>query len=219
MKSYLNPTVIAELLALVCSLPLLTRKTGRWQFFVPFMILTVVTDWVGWFVIKGLHWKSNVNVYNIAMIVCTTLLLNFFTWHKHLLKYKTHLRFAMLFYLVFCFVNLFFIEGTDSYNAYSETTSDVLLVILSNLLIYDMINQPKYENLLLSGDLWLSIGILIFCTANALLYIFTPELVSFREHFGINLVKYFNFSLSIVFYSCLSISFICTWKMSGSQLV
>lgn len=216
MSTYFNTTVIAEWIALIFSFLLLFRQTGRWRLFIPFMILTVSIEWVGWYSQKFAPNHSNALPYNIYLIISTSFLLWFLSNYEYLAKVRKMIWYVIFVFVGFCIINMCFFEGFSKYNSISETVADLLLAIVSCYLMYSMFKNPKYENLLKSGYLWLAIGILNYSMGSALLYNFYDLLFKLNEMSGIKIAKYLNFSLAILLYSCMSISFITTWKTSES---
>lgn len=210
VNSYLNITLIAEWITFLAAIALLNKHTGQWRWFITLLALILLTETIGWYLSYVLHMRNNALPFNILMIITDCFLLWQLSGAQQLIKIKKAFYFSIVFLIIFGLVNLFFLQGWNTYNYATEVFADILLAIGSGYLIFALIRDDDPEmNLFSEPWFWLSIGILFNVTGSFLLYMFLNELQAYYNRTKIDVYGYINYTVNILFYGSLIIAFVC----------
>jgi hypothetical protein len=211
LTSYFNITVIAEWLALTASLFFLNKKTGIWRYFTPFLALTITVETTGWYTHYFLN-KSNNWIFNILLIISVSFFLWIFTYAEPIKAKRKTFYIIIAFFTAIAFMNLAFFEGFGMYDLYTEVLGDIILAIVSCYFLFTILKEEEYRNLFRYEYFWLANGLLFYSLSSTVLYLFLNELRTFTKETGIAIYIYLNGGLNVLFYSSLSIAFICKYR-------
>lgn len=210
VNSYLNITLITEWITFLAAIALLNKHTGQWRWFIALLALIVITEATGWYLSYVLHKPNNALPFNILVIIMDCFLLWQLSIAGQLIKLKKAFYISIVVLIIFGLVNLFFLQGWNTYNYATEVLADILLAIGSGYLIFALIRDDDSEmNLFSEPWFWLSIGILFNVTGSFLLYMFLNELQAYYYSTKIDVFGYINYTVNILFYGCLIIAFVC----------
>jgi hypothetical protein len=142
------------------------------------------------------------NVYNILQFILLCLIFS-----NHFINIKTRNLLIVLFilFLVFAFINLFFIEGFSMRNTNLRTVSSISFIILSIYYFkYLLIEQPV-DNILEFPMFWVNSAILIYFSGNIFLYAANNFISSqkiylyyYLIHDMLNIVKNIFFGIAFI---------------------
>jgi hypothetical protein len=208
LTSYFNITTIAEWSATLAAILLLNKKTGVWRLFIPYLLLTLAAERLGWYVIHVLKLETNVVVFSVRMIISNVFLLWLLTHAKPLANIKKWLYVVICVYLPFSIINLF-VQGIDKYSSNSEVLGDALLATISCYLLYQLLNAEEYIDLFRYEYFWLASGLLFSSLGNMVMYIFLTDLQAYKQKTHIPIFGYINSTVNIILYGSLIIAFIC----------
>ncbi|MBS1610102.1 MAG: hypothetical protein JSS98_18435 [Bacteroidetes bacterium] len=209
LKALFNVVVTAEYITFIAAIFLLYKKqTGIWRFFIPLLFLIVCVETYGWYARYFLN-KSNALVFNLNMVVTVSFMLWVLSTAAISQKIRRFIFGLGGIFLSIAAFNLLFLQGFFQYNYYSESIGDIIEVIVCCILLYYLITQEPYINILGYEYFWLANGILFSAMGSAVLYTFPTLLANFQKHSGINIFVILNNILNILLYGSLIIAFIC----------
>ncbi|HEY5368915.1 MAG TPA: hypothetical protein VIJ75_07980 [Hanamia sp.] len=206
---FINISLIAEWCALIASILFLNKKTGIWQFFIPYLFLTVCTEIVGGYESYVLKVTNNALPYNILLIISVVFFVYVLSNADLLKRFKKAFFIIIICFIVLSFINLFFLQGLWIYNSYSETIGDILLTIISCYFFYTILKDDVFRDLFKDEYFWLVTGLLFSSIGSVLLYFFLSPLQVFAEKTHIPIYKYINNGVNLLLYINLIIAFIC----------
>ena len=209
LTTYLNITVIAEWCTLIAAIILLNKKTRIWQLFIPLLLLTVVTETIGWYQSYVLKKPNNSMPYNFLMIISIFFFAYLLLAVEPMQKIKKAGYIILIFFIGFSLVNLFFLQGLWLYNSYSETIGDIILATISCYFLYTILREEFFRGLFQYEYFWLSTGLLFSSLGSVLLYIFLDSLQSYYTKTKINVYGCINYGVNVLLYTNLIIAFIC----------
>lgn len=131
--------------------------------------------------------------------------------------YKKFIFYSITIFTIGVFCYLIFITGFDDFSPMIISTSSILMVIIACLLFYEYLNSEDYSIYRnWTAAIWLCVGVMIFYAGIAYCfalydYILANQLKMFGEKLYVIIPRY----LSIILYSCLTISLI-VWKQKKS---
>lgn len=213
INSYLNITVIAEWITFLASILILDKRTTVWRLFILLFFLIHCTEIIGWYLSFRLH-RENGLPFNILMLFSNTFLMWFFSRSALLKPIEKAIIFFAGFFLAFALVNLFFFQGANTYNSFSEVLADIILAIMCCYFLYALVKNAEDVDLLRFDYFWLSIGVLFYTLGCAVLYPFANLLEVYHQRTNINVGEYINYTLSLILYGCLIIAFLCRRKVT-----
>ncbi|HNP21778.1 MAG TPA: hypothetical protein PKM63_22310 [Panacibacter sp.] len=210
LQTYFNITVAAEWVAFIAALLLLNKSTGNWRLFIPWLFFVLCIETIGWYKTNVLHIRGNSLPFNINIIVSDVFLLWFLTTSPQIYGKRQYFYRAIAAFVVFAVLNLLFFEKTVAYNSVSDVIGGILQALFSGYLVYGIIKDETHERSLFDHEyFWLSIGVLFSAMGSAVLNVFLTELQAYADKTHINVYGYINYSVNILFCTCLIIAFIC----------
>ncbi len=204
-----NITFTAECVVFLASIFLLDKKTGIWRLFILFLLLTLVTEIIGWWLTSFAHKSNNSWVYNILLIISGIFTLYIIKHADPVVRIGSFLNIGVIFFAGFALVNLLFFEGIWIYNGYTEMVADIMIFIYCCYFFYRVLEEEVYRDLFRYEYFWIAIGFLFSSLGSVVLYIYLEPLMSYYRHTHINIYGYINYGLNVVLYGSLIISFIC----------
>lgn len=210
LQTYFNITVIAEWVAFIVALVLLNKSTGNWRLFIPWLFFVLCIETIGWYQSNVLHIRGNSLPFNINMIVSNVFLLWFLTTSPQIYGKRQYFYSVIAAFVFFAVVNLLFFEKAQDYNSVSDVIGDILQALFSGYLVYGLIKDETNERSLFNLEyFWLSIGVLFSAMGSTVLNVFLTELQAYADKTHINVYGYINYSVNVLFCTCLIIAFIC----------
>ncbi len=216
INSYLNVTVIIEWVALVLSLFLLDKKTGRWRLFILLLLLVICTETTGWYLYNRMGVYNNSLPFNVLMLLSTGFFTWFFSTAGILQPVKKWLLWLTGIFAVLGLLNLFFFQGWQQYDSFTESLGDIMLVLICCYFFFAVLRSVEHFNLLQYDYFWLATGLLLYCSGSALMYQFSNVLARYYLQTNLNIGEYLNYALNLLLYTCLIIAFVCRRKATRS---
>lgn len=194
----------------------LSWPKGRWRWFILFLLVTICTEAVGWYlrtIEQSRHFRLP---FTILLIIRICFFLWFFSGSVLLERFRKIFKQAILIFLIFSIINLIFIQGLRTYNFYSEVLGDIFLVIACCAFYYELLMEKRSTKLLTYPYFWLSTGFLLSALGSIVLYIFMEAIIAYYEQTKINIGGNINTVLSVILYGNLIIAFICQRRLNLS---
>jgi hypothetical protein len=209
LLSLFNLTVISEWLAFIAAILWLGKKTTIWRLFIPIIFITICGESGGWALIHIFKSRSNGWVFNINLIINVLFSIWLFAHAEPLQKIKKKLIGTMIGFIVFVVCNSLFIQGFSNYQSYTDVTGGIIFIIISCYFFYAVLNEETYRNLFSYEYFWFANGLLFYSLGAVVLFIFYNDISAFDEKTHSDVYGYINYSLNILLYGSLIISFIC----------
>jgi hypothetical protein len=174
--------------------------------FIVYILLTISVEVVAWW--YSIHNKRNLVFYSYYAIINFTylifLLKSFMTNQKLVNVMGT----ILVVYPVLALVNLFFIQGMNTFNSYTFLVGCIIVVTASICYFYERVKYPGPHSLLKDPTFWVSTGLLFFYTCSPPL---TGVLnaISLMPFYNYKTLYFINLVINFILYLLFSISFIC----------
>ncbi|MET0636650.1 MAG: hypothetical protein ABWZ25_11535 [Chitinophagaceae bacterium] len=211
-----NLTVIAEMITFIAAITLLKKQTGEWVLFRLFLFLILVAEISGWILSWKLRIFNNVWIFNILLCINACFSLWILSTPESSRKHRSGIIKLAFLFVVMTIISIFINDGWRSYNSKTEITQDIVLALLCCHLLYSMLRETEYRNLLADEYFWLANGILIFSLGSAVLSVSRPQLDQFQQSSNITLSQYLNDTLNLFLYASYIIAFICRYRNTRS---
>jgi hypothetical protein len=204
-------TLLAVVQTLSCLLAvvvyLINDYRGRKEFviFGALLIAAFSSDFLQFIFVFVLEQRANIvgNIYRLAEI---TLLM---MWFRKLLTPRIHpgiLNTVMVFLLLFALANLIFVQGYDAINSYTRTSEGVVMIVLSLLYFYGLLQDLPSRNIQRLPMFWINIGVLFYFSGIFFVMIFTDYMVNVLKadlvtpwifHNFLGIVRYLLFAFAL----------------------
>jgi len=168
------------------------------------------------FLVRPFHFKSNVPLYNVFMLV------EFWTyaWFFRTILQNRLLKKLIGYYLVllpiFWIVVVFFVFGIGHWNSYLSITGSLFTVCMAAAFYYQLFTAPDLIRLTVSAEFWIATALIIFYACNlpylGMLNFITGEYLSLAR----NLLMVLQV-LNIVMYSLFTLAFLCRIRTMKSS--
>jgi len=214
LLSFFHLTNIAELCALFAGIWLLRRDRSSWLLFIPQLLLTILVELTGWYLNTYMHIRQNALPFNILMLITISFYMWFFRQETLFAANRLQLACVAIFFLLGGLANLLFGQGLWKYNYFSESAGDLVLATICCLFFYRHLKTETYRDFFTDAWFWLVNGLLLSSMGSAILYMFVDELGEYYKHTHIDLYDNINNILNIIFYSSLTVAFICRHRVT-----
>jgi hypothetical protein len=216
LSTYFNITVIAEWLALLASIFLLTKRRGIWQLLIPLLFLTVCAETIGWHLKYHLHSTNNSSPFNILLIITIPVYACILISAEPLRESARNIRALTLVFITGALYNLFLGQGFCLYNSYTEVGGDILISSICCYFMLRLLAEQKNRDLLSYEYFWLANGLLFSCLGSILLYLFLDELLAYHQNGGANVYGIINYTLNVILYASMILAFLCRYRTTRS---
>ncbi len=199
--------LISLLTAIFCYKDL---KATKMVYFIPFLLLTVFVEFIGYLSIFYNLGDKNYWIYNIFNII--EFIFYAFLFYQNLkipvLK-KTVLYFIPLI-ILFSVYNYVFLQGLDRFHTYTLLFGSFFMVFFCCCYFYEWVLPEQItQNLLKQPFFWICVGLLLFYLGSVIInalfeYLRSSDML--QE--GKRIYKFINQTLNLVLYTSFSISFI-----------
>jgi len=148
-------------------------------------------------------------LYNIS----TTVAFIFYAYILSLILQDTAfrtmaLRFAFV-YPVLVLFNLFFIQGFTRLHSYTMILGALFMIIFCGLFFYELLLDPREDQLLKDPGFWVSTGILFYYLGDLSYDILFNLLQKYATNTGWKLFINIDNNLTLILYTCFIIAFLC----------
>lgn len=213
MAGYFNIITVVEWISLFAAIYLLDKRTGAWRLFIPFLLVSILTEIAGWYMRVHMGVKNGLP-FNLLLLLRILFFIYILTRAEMLVRVKKKLFVFAFVFIAGGLLNLFFYQGLHRYNSFTESMGDIVLAITCCYLLYLLVQDEQQLNLMKQEYFWLANGLIFYLLGSALLFNFSYLLLAYYKRTGINLGTYINSSLNLVLHTNLIIAFICRRKTS-----
>jgi hypothetical protein len=196
-------------------------KATKMVLFIPFLLLTVFVEFIGYLSVIYAVQDKNYWIYNIFTTVEFIFYAYLFEQYFKLPFLKKVAKYFIPLIIVFSIVNFIFIQGTEHFHTYTLLFGSFFLVLFCCCYFYEWVLPEQInQNLLKQPFFWVCVGLLLFYLGSVIInalyeYLRSSDMVEEGKHiYGL-----INRSLIVVLYSSFSISFIlCRNNRKNSSL-
>jgi hypothetical protein len=214
MAGYFNIITIIEWITLATSLFLLDKRTGYWRWFIAWLALTVIVEFTGWYMRVHIGIKQNALPFNLLMLVRILFFTYILSRAEMLGEVRKRLWVFASIFLCGALLNLFFYQGFNRYNSFTDSLANIVLAITCCYLLYMILIDERQLDVMKQEYFWLANGLIFYLLGSAMFFNFSYLLMDYYTRTGINLGTYLNSSLNLVLYINLIIAFVCRRKTS-----
>lgn len=185
-------------------------KATKMVFFIPFLLLTCVIEFIGYLSILYAVREQNYWIYNV-FTTCEFTFYAYLFMHKFKLPFLRKVAFFFIpLIIVFSITNFIFLQGTDHFHTYTILFGSFFIVLFCCCYFYEWILPEQInQNLLKQPFFWVCVGLLLFYLGSVIINaLFEYLRSSDMEKEGRHIYGLINRSLIVILYSSFSISFI-----------
>lgn len=162
-------------------------------------------------VLKGIGTQNTMPFSHLYSLVSFILLCLFFQSISNGYIKKIWFSAIMVFYLVFCLVNIFYFQGIYVYPSIQFSVLAIVMVTFSILYFHKIMVEAKIRQLRKEPLIWINTGILIYYSGNLFYYILFNLFLDYSPEFLRSIGIYFIF-LNALFYFLIAVGFYKTEK-------
>ena len=195
-------------------------KSTKMVYFIPFLLLTVTVEFIGYLSVYYNLGNKNYRIYNIFNLVeFVFYAFLFYNNFKIQILKKLSIAFIPLL-LAFSLINYLFFQGIDHFHTYTLLFGSFFMVFFCCCYFYEWVLPDQIsQNLLKQSFFWICVGLLLFYLGSVIInalfeYLRSSDML--QE--GKKIYTLINKSLNIVLYTSFSISFILCRNNKKSSL-
>ncbi len=185
-------------------------KATKMVYFIPFLLLTVIVESIGFLARLYNIGNKNYWIYNIF----NNIEFFFYAYLFYLNFNAPALKKIVLYFIpllvIFSITNYIFFQGIDRFHTYTLLFGSFFMVFFCCCYFYEWVLPEQItQNLLKQPFFWICVGLLLFYLGSVIINALFEYLRStdMLEQ-GIRIYRFINQSLNIVLYTSFSISFI-----------
>jgi hypothetical protein len=185
-------------------------KATKMVFFIPFLLLTVFVEFIGYLSVIYAVKEKNYWIYNIFTAVEFIFYAYLFVQYFKLPFLRKVALYFIPLIIVFSLTNYIFLQGTEHFHTYTLLFGSFFLVLFCCCYFYEWVLPEQInQNLLKQPFFWVCVGLLLFYLGSVIInalyeYLRSSDMVEEGKHIYVLI----NRSLNVVLYSSFSISFI-----------
>lgn len=210
-----------EVMSLVISIFLYKDlKTTKMVYFIPFLLLTVTVEFIGYLSVLYNVGNKNYRIYNLFNLV-EFIFYAFLFYHNFKISILKKFVIAFISLLIaFSLFNYLFLQGIDHFHTYTLLFGSFFMVFFCCCYFYEWVLPEQIsQNLLKQSFFWICVGLLLFYLGSVIInalfeYLRSSDMI--QE--GKKIYTFINKSLNIVLYTSFSISFILCRNNKKSSL-
>ncbi len=184
-------------------------KDKPFKWFIFFLFVVIVVELLGRYISRELH-HTNIWLYNIFLPIEYLFYVAIFYLSIVNTNYKKIAIISFTALLVFCVVNILFIQGFQVFNTNILIFGSCTLILLSCFSLIDIFQMDDNRSLLKQPLFWLATGILFFNLGELAYNLFFNFIISHQYDKKALLFSSINSKLMYVLYTFISIAIICT---------
>jgi len=198
--------IAAFLISLLCY-QTIKDKPLRW--FIPFLLLIVIVELTGRYLMKEMH-VVNSWLYNIFIPIEYFFYTYLFYCYINDTGQKKIIRILLMLIFPAAAINILFIQGFYNFNTNILIAGNCLMILLSCLFFVDLLRRDEQTQLLKLPMFWITVGVLLF-NIGELSYTLSFNYILKNRHDAKAIVfTAINSKLIYVLYTCISIGLLCT---------
>jgi hypothetical protein len=180
-------------------------------FFYPFLLFTFLVQYVGYYY-SIFYKKPNDWIFNLFGIIEYLFFFFFFYAIYINANLKKVFLFVVAIFLVWCIINLFFIQGFFFLNTYTDSVACLLILLCCGLYFRELLTDKNYTNIWKSNVFWIVIALFIYYIGQFVLIFIFPVLFKKNPLQSIKLYWSLMIPLNLLEYSLFTIGFYAARK-------
>lgn len=195
-------------------------KSTKMVYFIPFLLLTVTVEFIGYLSVYYNLGNKNYRIYNIFNLL-EFIFYAFLFYNNFKIQILKKLAIAFIPLLIaFSLINYLFFQGIDHFHTYTLLFGSFFMVFFCCCYFYEWVLPDQIsQNLLKQSFFWICVGLLLFYLGSVIInalfeYLRSSDML--QE--GKKIYTLINKSLNIVLYTSFSISFILCRNNKKSSL-
>jgi hypothetical protein len=207
LSNYIYLLVISSCILVCLMLYKSVKKIGL-NYFLPFLILTIIVELSGlWMIQNGINNYLLFNIFTTVEFVFYS-----FLFFKHYRKNKNKVL-SLLFmplYILAVTINLIYFQGIEKFHTYTFLLGAFFMAVFCCLFFYESV-LPEYVEIILTKQpfFWVCTGLLLFYLGSVIINALFEYLRNFDMQIeGKKIYSSINQILNIILYSAFLISFI-----------
>ncbi|HEU4470435.1 MAG TPA: hypothetical protein VFR58_05080 [Flavisolibacter sp.] len=203
-----------EAICLVTALYFLFKsKMGWWQYFIPFLLLTLAVEIAGYMLYFELN-QPNYWIFNIYLPIEVCFV--FYVLDK---LGKERLAGTILLWLaLLLFLFIYLKETYESkglqYSSMANTFASLVVIFFCFIYYYSLLKQEDYIDLRRHPDFWVISGLFIFYFGSMGINLFPSQLSQWYLRTGVPVRYTVMLALNLFLYACWSYAFIWNYRQS-----
>ncbi|OYU56164.1 MAG: hypothetical protein CFE25_02665 [Chitinophagaceae bacterium BSSC1] len=189
-------------------------------YFIPFLLLTVIVEFVGYLAVTYGIKNRNYWIYNIFNLI-EFLFYAYLFASNFQLKFLRLLAYASMPVLIlFSSLNYIYIQGSENFHTYTLLLGSFFMVFFCCCFFYEWVLPEQItQNLIRQPFFWICVGLLLFYLGSVIInalfeYLRSSDMI--QE--GKRIYVFINRSLNIILYTSFSISFLICRKNRKESL-
>jgi hypothetical protein len=189
-------------------------------YFIPFLLLTVIVEFVGYLsIVYGIK-NRNYWIYNIFNLIEFVFYAYLFASNFQLKLLRLLAYISMPILVIFSSINYLYIQGIENFHTYTLLLGSFFMVFFCCCFFYEWVLPEQItQNLLRQPFFWICVGLLLFYLGSVIInalfeYLRSSDMI--QE--GKRIYVFINRSLNIILYSTFSISFLICRKNRKESL-
>jgi len=189
-------------------------------YFIPFLLLTVIVEFVGYLsIVYGIK-NRNYWIYNIFNLIEFIFYAYLFASNFQLKLLRLLAYISMPILVIFSSINYLYIQGIENFHTYTLLLGSFFMVFFCCCFFYEWVLPEQItQNLLRQPFFWICVGLLLFYLGSVIInalfeYLRSSDMI--QE--GKRIYVFINRSLNIILYSTFSISFLICRKNRKESL-
>lgn len=193
---------------LVCILLQRTLRKSSLKYFLPFLLLTLVVELVGYWSIQ--HGIRNYLMFNIFTSFEFMFYAFLFYENFKLGVFRKAALFFIPFYALAVTGNLLYVQGIHNFHTYTFLLGSFFIVVFCCLFFYESVLPEQLDNQLTKQPFfWVCTGLLLFYLGSVIINALFEYLRSFdMQEEGKRIYGIINQSLNVVLYSAFIFAFV-----------
>ena len=170
------------------------------------LFLTCIAEFIG--TIYMHRGKNNILIFNIISVIIFLYYLYYFHSTIENKRLKRLILYVLFILPTTCLINIFIIQGMNTFHTYTYSLSCLVLVGLGIAFFVDFFTKARLTKVFLDPTLWISIGATFYFMSNVSII----GVVNTISKMPLTTIQFMGNLLHIInacFYSFLTISFLC----------
>jgi hypothetical protein len=195
-------------------------KQTKMVYFIPFLLLTVIVEFIGYLAILYATQNKNYWLYNVFNTIEFMFYAYMFAQHFQLPILKKLAYSFLPILIIFSANNYINLQGTDRFHTYTLLFGSFFMVFFCCCYFYEWVLPEQItQNLVRQPFFWICVGLLLFYLGSVIinaLYEYLRSSDMIQE--GKRIYIFINRSLNIILYTSFSISFLICRKNRKESL-
>ncbi len=195
-------------------------KQTKMVYFIPFLLLTIIVEFIGYLSVTYGIKNRNYWLYNIFNLIEFIFYAYLFAGNYQIKFLRLLAYLSMPVLILFSCINYIYIQGSEDFHTYTLLLGSFFMVFFCCCFFYEWVLPEQIaQNLLIQPFFWICVGLLLFYLGSVIInalfeYLRNSDLI--QE--GKRIYIFINRSLNIILYTSFSISFLLCQKNRRESL-